>query len=136
MMGKLKQDLYHMQDEHQFQSSAPTKCSFKFKFLSIQFDQKPEDLRVFKLSFFQWLFFLCLYIMVDKLCTQIQVALKSFLSIVRIKRGEQGSSGVLFCSNCAMFETVTRPQRRASCDLNNVFVVSVEKYSVNRCDIN
>lgn len=26
------------------------------------------------------------------------------------KRVEQGSCGVLFCSNCAMFKIVTRPQ--------------------------
>ena len=36
----------------------------------------------------------------------------------------------------AMFKIVNRPQPRASCDLNNVLVVSLEIYSVNRCDRN
>ena len=71
--------------------------------------------------------------MVDTLCSP---ALKSFISVVRKSRVAWGSCRVLFCSNCAMFKIVTRPQRCASCDLNNAFVVSSEKYSVNRCDIN
>ena len=71
--------------------------------------------------------------MVDTLCTQV---LKSFISMLRNTRVEHGNNGVLFCSNCAMFKIVTIPQRWAPCDLNNVLVVSSEKYSVNRCDAN
>lgn len=71
----------------------------------------------------------------NALCTQLQVAHQSFIPAQRNPGVEQGSWGVLFCSNCAMFKIVTRPQRWVSCDLNTAFVVSLEKSSVNRCDI-
>lgn len=71
----------------------------------------------------------------NALCTELQVAHQSFIPAQRNPRVEQGSWGVLFRSNCAMFKIVTRPQRWVSCDLNTSSVVSLEKSSVNRCDI-